>query len=381
MRETEISERAARRLFPAGYTNARQRFRQAACGASAAVISYSHPLSGPGGEQLSTDVAVIGPENAGQVFVLCSATHGVEGFPGSAIQTSILETVQPERLPQDTKLILVHAINPWGYAHLRRANEDNIDLNRNFRDHGSPVPANIGYERMAGHLNPDSLSGWSDFGFLAALFAYRATNGMAATRHVVTAGQYSHPKGLFFGGTHSTWSAETLTAILRLHTAGARELVFLDVHTGLGAYKNSEIILNVPRDDPPAIRAASIWGNKVKTTKMNESVSVDLTGSLKLAVPALVPHANVVAASLEFGTVPRLKALRTLRAENWLHHHGGSNHKKASLIKRRLVETFSPSLNDWKQVVVRTGHRVYREVLQGFGKNNGAAYEFDGMSQ
>ena len=31
-------------------------------------------------------------------------------------------------------VVLYHAVNPYGFSHLRRTNEDNVDVNRNFRD-------------------------------------------------------------------------------------------------------------------------------------------------------------------------------------------------------------------------------------------------------
>ncbi len=37
---------------------------------------------------------------------------------------------------------MLHALNPYGFSHLRRANEDNADLNRNFVDFAAPLPVN-----------------------------------------------------------------------------------------------------------------------------------------------------------------------------------------------------------------------------------------------
>ena len=45
---------------------------------------------------------------------------------------------------------MIHALNPFGFAHLRRANEDNVDLNRNFVDHeGGNYPENDLFARSA----------------------------------------------------------------------------------------------------------------------------------------------------------------------------------------------------------------------------------------
>ena len=55
----------------------------------------------------------------------------MEAFAGSAIQLLSLDEGLPD-LPEDAALILVHVVNPYGMAWLRRFNEENVDLNRNF---------------------------------------------------------------------------------------------------------------------------------------------------------------------------------------------------------------------------------------------------------
>lgn len=55
-----------------------------------------------------------------------------------------------------------------------------------------------------------------------------------------------------------------------------------------------------------------------------------------------IPKAEVTAKSLEFGTRPALEIFKALRAENWLHHHGGSDHPRAREIKATLLRVFHP---------------------------------------
>ena len=50
---------------------------------------------------------------------------------------------------------MVHAINPHGFAWLRRVTEENVDLNRNFVDHGGPHPANDAYDALHPALCPE----------------------------------------------------------------------------------------------------------------------------------------------------------------------------------------------------------------------------------
>ena len=362
-----ISDEAPK-FFSIDYEKARAKFRDAATVAGARIESYKHPTTGPMGAPIYTDVAVLGSSDAEAVLFVGAGTHGVEGFAGSAIQTGLLRRGFGSRLSSNTRLVLIHAINPFGFAYLRRANEDNIDVNRNFRDHAQPYPPNPGYDALADAIAPDSISVLSDIAAISRLIFYAAGNGIGATTAAITSGQYTHRKGLFFGGDSEACSAKTLRTIVQRHGNGARKVAFVDVHTGLGPYGHGEIILNVPEAASSYERAFAWWGERVKTTKAGKSVSADLTGTLKLAIPKMLPGAEVTAVSLEFGTVPSLKALRALRAENWLHHHGGKNHPESDRIKSDLLKAFYPDADDWRAAIWRQGEEVVNKALQGLSE-------------
>jgi Protein of unknown function (DUF2817) len=55
----------------------------------------------------------------------CTPPSTFEGFAGSAIQLQMLKDLPI--MPKDAALIVVHALNPYGMAHLRRVNENNVD--------------------------------------------------------------------------------------------------------------------------------------------------------------------------------------------------------------------------------------------------------------
>jgi hypothetical protein len=48
--------------------------------------------------------------------------------------------------------MLIHALNPFGFAWLRRVNEANVDLNRNFQDFNKSLPSSAGYEAFHEYL-------------------------------------------------------------------------------------------------------------------------------------------------------------------------------------------------------------------------------------
>jgi hypothetical protein len=134
------------------YQAARSRFIGAAGRAGAELSSFPHPLAGLEGEELAIDVAQLGDPQAPNVLLLISATHGVEGYAGSALQSWWLDE-RSARLGAGTRVVIVHGFNPVGFSWVRRVNEDNVDLNRNFVDWTEP-PANDPYREIADLLVP-----------------------------------------------------------------------------------------------------------------------------------------------------------------------------------------------------------------------------------
>src|SRR5262245_8496682 len=116
--------------FSPDYFTARERFREDAARAGARLQALPLRAKGPKGEELSIEIATFGSDNPQRVLLHSSGLHGVEGFAGSAIQLQLLRNIPP--LAADAALILVHILNPYGMAWLRRVNENNVDLNRNF---------------------------------------------------------------------------------------------------------------------------------------------------------------------------------------------------------------------------------------------------------
>jgi len=352
------------RYFSSDYREAREKFLEASRDAGAGIASFQNPGRDPEGNPLFTDVALLGSEDARKTLVLGAGTHGVEGLTGSGLQTGLLRDGIGSHRVADLSIVMIHAINPYGFAHLRRVNEDNVDLNRNFIDHSKPYPGNPGYEALADAISPESMSPWSSVATGARLLWYGVRNGKDALFKAVSGGQYSHPEGLFYGGRFETWSNRTIRSIAERHLARAEHIVIVDFHTGLGPYGNAEIIVSVPETSPAYRRAAAIWGvGSLRSTTSGESVSVHLSGPIKAAFPEMLPDAEVTAVSLEFGTSPVRQVIGALRAENWLHHHGRQDHPKAKSIREEFLRVFYPDANDWRELIWVQGKQVTEQAL------------------
>ena len=359
----------AKQYFSADYTEARQRFLAAARMVGTDVGSFYNPCFGQEADKLFTDVALLGPENAENILVLMSGTHGIEGFAGSGIQAGLLSEGITKNLGPDTRLVMIHALNPYGFAELRRFNEDNVDLNRNFVDHSNPYPANKAYDQLADIIAPRSLSFQANVFFTLQILWYRLRHGSARLQQAVTHGQYLHPQGLFYGGHAASWSNRILHEIAKRYLARASRIVVIDFHTGLGPYGYGEVILNDREETAAYRRAVAWWGEKrVKSTVSGDSVSAHLSGTVNLAFTEMLPDAEVTAVGLEFGTLPPMVVFKAIREENWLHHHGQTGSPGAVEIKQQLLRAFYPDNDLWKQKGWEQGKLVVEQVLASLMK-------------
>ena len=350
--------------FSRTYREARDRFLEAARAAGARINHREHPLTGPGGEVLATDVARIGPEDARYILGIGSGTHGVEGYCGSGIQTALLSEGFGRDLPPDTAVIFIHAINPYGFAWNRRVNEDNVDLNRNFLDHTKPHPENPGYEELVDAINPRDLSPAAMAESREKMKAYADRHGHPAMQHALSAGQYTHADGVQYGGREPVWSNRTLRAIIRAEIGTAQRVIFVDIHTGLGARGAGEMICTDPETADSFKRMKAWWGAIVRSTVGGGSISSDVPGSIPVCFAEELTGCEVTSGGLEFGTVPIREVTVALQADNWLHQNGGHKNPKAEEIAKAIRDAFYIDADDWKEKVTAQTREVCAAALR-----------------
>lgn len=351
--------------FSTTYTEARTKFLTAATEAGATLSSYSHPERGPDAEELFTDCAWIGPKDAKKVLVLVSGTHGVEGYCGSGAQVDWMNRGEHRLLGTDTAALLIHAINPYGFAWKRRVTNENVDLNRNFVDFSAPLPVNDGYAAIADALKPIDWSAESQSASRNVLLHFIRDNGLSALAQVVSGGQYTHADGLFFGGMSPTWSRNTLERIFVDHLSEAREVGIVDYHTGLGPDGYAEPIVTSPAGSPEHRRATKWHGLATKCVDTGDSVSANIAGDWLAMAPQLLPRAQVTAIALEYGTVDSMVVLEALRADNWLHAHGDPTGSEASAIKAQIFAAFYTDTDVWRGMVLGQSLMTVRKAING----------------
>jgi hypothetical protein len=341
-----------RELFSADYFTARLRFREMAAKADARLETIPLDAKGPDGKDLTIDIAWIGAPNPRRALLHSSGLHGVEGFAGSAIQLQLLRDLPS--LSNDAALIAVHVLNPYGMAWLRRVNENNVDLNRNFLGDEPYSGATATYSTLNSFLNPESPPSSDLYTLRAGLLILRY--GLPALKVAVVGGQYEYPKGLFFGGKRLQQGSEKYQDFLARRLGSVERLVAVDVHTGIGKY--GEDILMVQAKAYDTLR--SMFGELVVPPDPKTSASYPVRGALDTMYRRVLPKAEIFALLQEFGTYSPTKVLHALREENRWHHYGtgGLEHRTKQILK----ETFCPDDEVWREAVLKRGSELVRQA-------------------
>ena len=354
--------------FATDYRDARDKFHAAAHARSLALERHVHPTArGSAGEELSVDAAVAGDADAAALLVVSSGMHGVEGIFGSGCQVALLrdDVVQAALRQRGVALLLVHAVNPHGFSHLRRTNEDNVDLNRNFRNFRAPPPPNDDYARLHAVLVPPT---WPPTpGNSEALGALVARHGVPAMQAMISRGQSDFPDGLFYAGKAPAWSNAVLRDLFTRHGRGRARVGWIDLHTGLGAWAHGEKIY-FGRDDATMIARARAWyGGDVATVYDGTSSSAELTGDAHDIVLDACPQAEYTGLVLEFGTRSLNDVMQALRADQWLANHPDAGEPLRDTIKHQMRQAFYDDSPTWQAMAYAQARVAVLQALRGLG--------------
>ncbi|MFT7115826.1 MAG: hypothetical protein ACI9I0_001033 [Rhodoferax sp.] len=355
--------------FSTDYASARAKFLTASAAAGMAVQSYIHPLTGLNGETLAMDVALDGAFDAERLFIVSSACHGVEGYCGSGVQVHAAQDAEwlAQARAAGVAVLYIHGLNPYGFSYKRRATHENVDVNRNFQDFSQALPVNAAYRDLHHLLLPAQWPPTAEN--QAALAAYIDLNGVDNYQSVVTQGQYEFSDGMFFGGKEATWSNRTLREVLQTYGQRARKIAWMDLHTGLGPSGVGERIFACQDDAQALQRARSWWDGEGKTPVTSfydgSSSSARLTGLMWGAVYQECPQAEYTGIAMEYGTLPIVEMIASLRADYWLHQHPEASLAQQAAIQQTVMDAFYVDTDAWRAQIVAQAREAMFQAVAG----------------
>lgn len=344
--------------FTNSYIEARRNFLNACLPLATFTKAWQHPLRGIAGEKLYLDLAWFGDVAAKKVLVVVSGTHGVEGYCGSGIQVSSLTRGWHNRANSNVAIAMIHSLNPYGMSHLRRVNEDGVDVNRNFIDFSQPLPENAFYDDLADVVVP---SQWTKVTQVETLdriveYLYSSTLGIEA----LAKGQYKYWYAPFYGGEVATWSNRVFNKIIDRYFLDKQAVGLLDYHTGLGQYATGQLLMV---ESPKENLASQVWKDKLVVTGSAKSVAAyQPQGTLISALQNKLSR-TCIAAAYEFGTIVETEVFHALRADHWLHGYGDLNSQQAKAIKQNMLNAFYCDRYDWKESICNLAFTAQSELF------------------
>jgi succinylglutamate desuccinylase len=356
--------------LPQSYDDSRRTFLQLAAKAGATLRSYHVPGATPDGLTLTTDTAQLGPPDARTLVAVTSGIHGAEGYAGAACLCRFLQTWPGRHAGSGIAFLLVHAINPWGFAHDSRVTEEGVDLNRNFVDFPKaatrPAPYDVFHRLLVEEYRPLPW-GWRNQ--LELLSHGLSARRRRALQNAVTSGQYERRDGMFFGGFAPTKSRGVWEQILCDTVDGRQRAFLLDLHTGLGKRGVGELMCDLPKASSSFRQIADWFAGRIRSMADGDSVSAALSGTMTAAFMRSRPESRH-AIGLEFGTCAQLVVLNALRADQWRRNNAGMlSARQEQRVRQKMKRSFAPADERWSTLVGERFDEVMEQLSKGLAKH------------
>lgn len=352
--------------FSDTYAEARQKFLLLAKDRAAPVVSILHPDRGAQGEELAMDVATFGDPNAEKSLFLVSGTHGQEGFYGSALQIAFLRDID---IPEGVNIVALHALNPWGFSHLSRTDEQNIDINRNFIESGTAPAQDEIYSLLFPAICPDD---WTEdtLDWKSTFDALVKTYGIKPFMTALGGGQIVEATGMNYIGTGPSWSRRVVTELLPDIFANSKKVGFIEWHTGVGEYGELSHVCTMEPGSAGYERVFE-WMGEAARTSFAESVKVsggvlpDYRGPFSTWLPSIAPQAEWAGLVIEGGTYETIRAFNSVRMDRWLRFGRGRSSWSREDIRRDMLEGLYPSAPEWRAKALANGLDAQMRALRG----------------
>jgi len=370
--------------FSKGYEAARKSFQQELWDLRRSKVLFDHKellLSDEGASPLFADslyLPALGSKE--KLLILVSGIHGAEAPMGSALQIEFLRKIFPRLDRQKVGILVIHALNAYGFSSGRRVTQNNVDLNRNFlmKPELFKKESNAAYEKHKDLLsNKEKVqSYWKSAFRIIYNFAQIALRGKAAEAELTQAfagGQYQDAQGIYFGGTEHQPQVKWIDQVLEQTLPKYQEILLYDIHSGLGKASQLQMISSLE-------------------TKLDSEHVLDLRSRVekKDAVSFVSPHSEgfyitsgdfidyiysktsakskVAAFTMEFGTLgddlaSKLKTSTRIILENQGHHFGFASRSLEEKVRKNFAELFNPSNPEWQKAVMEIGMQALEATL------------------
>ena len=299
------------------------------------------------------------------LVVLTTGVHGIEGYIGAAMLDVFFGEIYPTLDHSDTGVLVVANVNPYGMKHLRRYNENNVDLNRNFILDWDTFDraSNQEYPKVDTFLGPTGKIGnalWHEAGFYLSLAKTAITEGADTISDALLTGQYEYPEGVYYGGDGDESSTVYLKDVFaRCLESRYENIVHIDIHSGYGPRYNMVIFNSVFETMTEAESVAAFgYGNVIAhDSESFYATTGDTTDFFYRLAQQKDTDTALFSTCFEFGTIgdaffDTILSLHYTVDENRNHFYPTDNGVSAQIVHENYMELFYPTETAWREKTV-----------------------------
>ncbi len=315
-------------------------------------------------------------EQRTNLIVLTTGVHGMEGYIGSVMLDVFFEEIYPTLDTTDTGILIVANVNPYGMKYLRRYNENNVDLNRNFIEdwESFDLSSNKEYPKVDHFLQPEGEiknAFWHEVGFYLKLAKEAIFTGADTISDALLTGQYEYAEGVYYGGTGDEASTAYLKGVFAKTLESEYEnIIHVDIHSGYGPRYNM-VIFNSVQDPTTEEQAKAELGYDYIIATDSEAFYEtfgDTTDYFYRLAKSKNSDKSLYSTCFEFGTIgdgffDSILSLKYTVDENRLHRFGASNDIAEQMVMENYKELFYPTETEWREKTVSDFKQAMLGVL------------------
>ena len=330
----------------------------------ATVETYSYPINESEGLYID-NIYLPATQEQTNLIVLTTGVHGIEGYIGAVMLEVFFTDIYPQLDQADTGVLVVANVNPYGMKNMRRYNENNVDLNRNFilDWENFDLATNDKYPQVESFLGPQKPIGnalWHEAGFYLHLAKEAVTVGADTVSDALLGGQYEYPQGVYYGGTGDEASTVYLKDVFTQCLAGSYEnIVHIDIHSGYGPRYNM-VIFNSVYETMTEAESQAAFGYDYIIAHDSEAfyaTTGDTTDFFYRLAEQEQTDKSLFSTCFEFGTIGdsfmnSITSLKYTVDENRQHWYPTDDEISAEIVRQHYLELFYPTETQWREKTV-----------------------------
>lgn len=312
------------------------------------------------------------------LIVMTSGIHGIEGFYGNAVLSMVINELTDSIDFENTGLLLISNVNPFGMKNFRRYTENCIDLNRNMPiDESLFQTKNSAFEKLYDFLNPKGKLSFSWFKdecfFLSAAFK-SVIYGKSTIREAAVKGQYQFNTGIYYGGNKKEIQVDFLDSIISAKSYEYKGIFSISLHTAYGERGRVHFWGTSSKDSN--LLKITDYVFKGYSLDFNDTEDFyQITGDFESYLEnRFYPDKKCLVMTFEAGTLNSqdlsgsIKLLHYSIIENQGFHYGYKSIEDSLELRERVIEMYCPKSKEWRYSVIKQTKEVLPVVIRRFNE-------------